>query len=208
MVISWITKVLSPLIARSVAFLDSSHMLWKELQDRYSEGDYFRYSDLLQAIHSLKQGVRSISDYFLHLQTLWQELEALRPIHQCICAVPCTCDLAKGVSKSHDNEYVICFLKGLTDTYDSVRRQILHSDPLPPIASVFAQIQQQERQESDNPFIDSKAQPTVLANSSKGQSSKGSGQAKGKTHSSSRGPSMKGKICEFCQRENHTVDVC
>jgi hypothetical protein len=163
MVMFGLMKAVTPQIARSIAFFDSSQKLWKELRDRYSKGDHYRVSDLLHAVHSIKLGERSVSNYFLHLQSLWQELDALRPIFQCTCPTLCTCDLARNVTRAHENEYVICFLKGLNDPYDFVRIQIMHSDPLPRIASIFAHIQPQERQDSINPFLDVKPQPSVAA---------------------------------------------
>jgi hypothetical protein len=65
MVTSWITKTVSAPIARSIAFFDTSQALWQELRDRYSKSDHFRYSDLLQAVHSIRQGDRDISEFFL-----------------------------------------------------------------------------------------------------------------------------------------------
>jgi hypothetical protein len=53
MVTSWITKTVSAQIARSIAFFDTSQALWQELHDCYSKSDHFRYSNLLQAVHSI-----------------------------------------------------------------------------------------------------------------------------------------------------------
>ncbi|XP_014499198.1 uncharacterized protein LOC106760249 [Vigna radiata var. radiata] len=58
MVLSWITKTLSPQIAESVIYVEDAKELWDELRERFSKGDYFKISDLLQDIHSIKQGER------------------------------------------------------------------------------------------------------------------------------------------------------
>jgi hypothetical protein len=122
MVTSWLSRSVSPKIASSIAFFDTAKDLWQDLKDRYSKGDFFRLSDLLQAVHSIKQGDRDISQYFIHLKVLWQELEALCPVLQCICVTKCSCPLATGIRSQRDAEYVCCFLKGLNDPYDTVRR--------------------------------------------------------------------------------------
>ncbi|BAT79878.1 hypothetical protein VIGAN_02281900, partial [Vigna angularis var. angularis] len=54
MVLSWIIKTLSTQIAESVLYVDTAQDLWEELKDRFSKGDYFKISDLLQDIHSIK----------------------------------------------------------------------------------------------------------------------------------------------------------
>ncbi|XP_047149794.1 uncharacterized protein LOC124821891 [Vigna umbellata] len=80
MVLSWIIKTLSPQIVESVIYVEEAKELWDELKERFSKGDYFKIFDLLQDIHSIKQGERSVSQFFTDLKILWEELEFLRPI--------------------------------------------------------------------------------------------------------------------------------
>jgi len=61
MILSWIMRTLAPDIAESVMYIDSAKELWEELRERFSQGDYFQISDLLQEVHSIRQGDRSIS---------------------------------------------------------------------------------------------------------------------------------------------------
>ncbi|MCI36484.1 hypothetical protein A2U01_0057707, partial [Trifolium medium] len=91
MVVSWINRTLSPQIASSVVYIDHAKTLWDDLKDRFTKGNYFRFSDLLQEVHSIKQGEKSISDYYTALKSLWDDLEDLRPIEDCSCPVKCTC---------------------------------------------------------------------------------------------------------------------
>lgn len=53
------------------------------------------------------------------------------------------------MSVQRDNEYVICFLKGLNDSYNTVKTQILLMDPLPSLTKTFGLVTQQERKTSD-----------------------------------------------------------
>lgn len=48
------------------------------------------------------------------------------------------------MSVQRDNEYVICFLKGLNDSYNTVKTQILLMDPLPSLTKTFGLVTQQE----------------------------------------------------------------
>jgi len=54
--------------------------------------------------------------------------------------------LSRTSIKYKEIEHVICFLKGLNDTYNTVRTQILLMEPLPSINMVFSLIMQQEKQ--------------------------------------------------------------
>jgi len=54
MVVSWITRSLSPHISQSTIYIDNSKKLWNELKERFTKRNYFRISDLLQEIHSVK----------------------------------------------------------------------------------------------------------------------------------------------------------
>ncbi|XP_019455050.1 PREDICTED: uncharacterized protein LOC109356169 [Lupinus angustifolius] len=146
MIVSWINRSLSPQIAQSAMYIDGAQELWQDLKDRFSKGDYFRTSDLLQEIHSIRQGDRNISTYFIDLKTIWEELDALRPLIPCICDVKCTCESMKSTNHYRESEYVICFLKGLNDQFGTIKAQFLLMEPLPTINKAFSLVIQQERQ--------------------------------------------------------------
>ncbi|BAT78701.1 hypothetical protein VIGAN_02141900, partial [Vigna angularis var. angularis] len=42
MILSWITKTLSPQIAESVIYVEEAKELWDELKERFSKGDHFK----------------------------------------------------------------------------------------------------------------------------------------------------------------------
>ncbi|XP_019438993.1 PREDICTED: uncharacterized protein LOC109344695 [Lupinus angustifolius] len=146
MVISWITRSLNAQIAQSTVYIESAEELWKDLKERFSKGDYFRISDLLQELHSIKQGDRDLSHYFTDLKIVWEDLEALRPLPSCVCAIKYKCSMLKIIREQRESEYVICFLKGLNEEFSTTRSQILLLEPLPTINKVFSLLQQQESQ--------------------------------------------------------------
>lgn len=117
---------------------------WLDLQDRFKKSNYFRMSNLLQEIHSIRQGDCTLTQYFTDLKILWDELENLKPTPSCTCAVVCTCAMSTAVKQFKDVEYVICFLKGLNECYSNVRSTILTMDPLPTINKAYAMVSQQE----------------------------------------------------------------
>lgn len=107
-VVSWITRTLSPNIAQSTISIDNARDLWLNLQDRYSKGNHFWISNLLQELHSMKQDDRTLSKYFTDMKKVWDELEHLKPTPSCSCTVPCTYALSSAAKQFKDTKYVIC----------------------------------------------------------------------------------------------------
>ncbi|KAJ9176679.1 hypothetical protein P3X46_011965 [Hevea brasiliensis] len=115
MVLSWITHSLSHSIAQSILWIDTTVEVWKDLQDRFSQGDIFYIFDLQEEIYAFKQGDVSVIDYFTQLKILWDELENFRPIPQCSCPTHYSCGALTTVKTYRHNDYVIRFLKGPND---------------------------------------------------------------------------------------------
>ncbi|XP_073219599.1 uncharacterized protein [Cicer arietinum] len=203
MVISWITKTLSPHISQSTICIDSASELWADLHDRFTQGNHFRFSDLLRDLHSIKQGERSLSSNFTDLKFLWDELEDLRPTPSCACPIPCSCKLNTTVRDFKHQEYISCFLKGLNENYNNVRTQILFMDPLPSISKVYSLVVQQDLvpNSTHNPPDTSVAFNINAPNNS----NQGSGQS---YHGRGRGQPRPSMFCTHCHKNNHTVDTC
>nr|KYP65704.1 Retrovirus-related Pol polyprotein from transposon TNT 1-94 [Cajanus cajan] len=211
MILSWITKFVSEQIAQSVIYINNAQRLWEDLKEIFSKGDYFRFSDLLQEIHSINQADRTISSYFTELKILWEELESLRPTPTCTCDVRCSCDLSTKVKDYKDIEYVICFLKGLNDQYNTVKSQILIMDPLPVINKVFSLVLQQERQQNTPNLADSRifSLNTQSGGNWRSPSNGRGGSSRGRGRTGGRGSfTNAGKVCTICGKENHTIDSC
>ncbi|GAU20316.1 hypothetical protein TSUD_337970 [Trifolium subterraneum] len=232
MLMSWLINSVEPEIARSVLWMDNASEIWKELRDRFYQGDVFRISDIQEEICTLKQGDLSVSAYYTKLKMLWQELENFRPIPQCDCLV--TCKAIDTIRKYNDGDQVIRFLKGLNDQYYAVRSQIMLMDPLPDICKVYSLLVQQERQnvipidESklfavSNPQYQHNNSHFHQGNSSQGRDNNGNyqhgGYSQGRGNYSSRGRGNRGgrttggrgrgnKVCTFCGMTNHIVDNC
>lgn len=77
-------------IAKGVIYVEDAKELWNKLKKKkLSKRDCFKISNLLQDIHSIKQGERNVSQFFTNLKILWKELESFRPIPCCTCDVLC-----------------------------------------------------------------------------------------------------------------------
>ncbi|KAK4273707.1 hypothetical protein QN277_017049 [Acacia crassicarpa] len=196
MVISWLTRSISPSLAQSILWLDRASDVWDDLQARFSQNDAFRLADLQEDIQNLRQGDLCVNDYFTKLKILWDEFLIYRPIISCSCSPKCSCGVLDLYKKHLEQDYVIRFLKGLSDRFSSVKSQIMLIDPLPTINRVFALVQQQER-ELGFPI----ANATTLLSKSNTQRYSGSGLPKPNSLVSN-------KQCAYCGKYKHTEATC
>lgn len=120
MVLSWIMRSLSLVIAQSSVSFDYAKDLWKDLHDRFGQGDLVIISDLQDEIFMLK-GVSSVTEYFTKAKILWDELLNLRPTEN----GDCKC------KRYQEEDRVTRFLKGLNEPFDIVKTQILMMESLP-----------------------------------------------------------------------------
>ncbi|KAK9089310.1 hypothetical protein Scep_028392 [Stephania cephalantha] len=118
----------------------TSHELWKDLEERFSQGnDPQIYQLKTEMMNTLQQGM-TVSAYYTKLKGIWEELNIYSQIP------PCTCGLAKVLVGEREKEKVHRFLMGLNEKYKIVRSQILNTEPLPSLCRVYAQVAQEERQ--------------------------------------------------------------
>jgi len=114
-------------------------------------------------------------------------------------------------------EYVICFLKGLNDSYTTLKTQILLLEPLPNMNKVYSLNMQQERQ--NNGAAGTSSESKILLNTSErhfksqeqnGWKGQGRGSSSGpRSHGRGRGRNPNyGKQCSYCHKMNHTVEEC
>ena len=89
---SWILNSVSPQIAQTIVFHESAIDVWIELQERFSKVDRIRVASLRSSINNLKQGDKSVLDYFIEMKSLWEELNSHRPMPMCTCPYPCRCE--------------------------------------------------------------------------------------------------------------------
>lgn len=186
MVVSWMVHSVSPSIRQSILWMDDARDIWKDLKSRYSQGDLLRISELQQDMASIRQGDKTIIDYFTRLRIIWDELESYQPDPFCTCNPKCTCDALVSVVERKKQDQVIQFLRGLNDQFSTIKSNVLMMDPLPDIARVFSYAVQQERQINSNDMIGNNSMINAASTSS----------------------SNSGLSFTYCGKDNHTVDRC
>nr|KYP40996.1 hypothetical protein KK1_037645 [Cajanus cajan] len=117
LVLSWLIHLVSLEIAHNIIYIDTAFDAWKELKQRFSQGDHVRISQLLTDIHSLKQGDSSVTTYFTKYKILWEEYCNFRPLTPCDSN---SCKTHKTIKEYRDNDSILCFLQGLNDNYSTV----------------------------------------------------------------------------------------
>ena len=120
-------------IAQTIVFDDTAISAWEDLKERFAKVNRVRISSLRSTINNLKQGTKSVLEYFLELRTLWDELNSHRPIPTCTCVHTCRVDSIRNAKQYRAEDQIMQFLTGLNESFSVVKSQILLMDPLPPI---------------------------------------------------------------------------
>lgn len=113
LVIGWIRNSLSLSIAQSVMYIETASDVWRDLVSKFSQHDVFRMAEVQEEIAFLKQGNKTITEFFTQLRTLWNELAILRPAP--IVQQDCVCGGISMMRYYENLEQVIRFLRGLND---------------------------------------------------------------------------------------------
>ena len=214
MVLAWIHRSISDSIARSILWIENAVDVWKNLKIRFSHGDIFRISDIQEDLYKLRQGNLDVSNYFTQMKVLWDELEAYRPITACSCAIPCSCGALASIRTYREQDYVIRFLKGLSEKFMQSKTQIMMMQPLPDIEKAFSLVIQQERELNSSQSVISNSNmseesTTLHINSSSGNNSNKNSNTYFKGKNGGNGVSKgHSRVCTHCGRTNHTVETC
>jgi len=196
---SWIINSVSPQIAQTLVFHETAIEAWLDLKECFAKADRIRIATLRSTVNNLKQGSKSVLEYFTEMRTLWEELNSHRPMPHCTCPHPCRWAAMREARNFSIEDQIIQFLTGLNDKFAVVKTQVLMMDPLPSINIVYAFIQEQSNNNSVASLVDEQIS-LVNAPDSRNRS-----QGRGIGYSSGPKPPRQ---CSFCGRSNHTVDYC
>lgn len=197
---SWIMNSVAETIGQSIVFLENAIDVWKELKERFSQGDLIRISDLQTEIYALKQGSLTVTEFFTELKVLWEELESYMPMPVCGCRVRCSCLTGMTAAQHYHNlSKTIGFLTGLNENFSMVKSQILLMDPLPNLNRIFSMVIQHERQY----VVNDEAKILVSNTDYKKPQSRGRG-----GYCSNNGGKNSGKVCSHCGKTGHTIETC
>lgn len=73
MVLAWIQRSVNTNILTSIMFFDKGNDAWKDLKDKFDQGDIFKIANLLEDLCKVTQGPRDIFDCFTKFKALWDE---------------------------------------------------------------------------------------------------------------------------------------
>lgn len=143
---------------------------------------------------------------------MWDELDNLRPMPRCKCAIQCSCRALSPVQDQREQDYVIRFLKGLNEQYAHVRSQIMMINPLPDIGKAFSMALQQERQMNSplpaNDTMALAANSINFGNGPRGRFQNNNGRGRGRNNNNGGRGQGGNKYFTQCKMTDHTVDTC
>ncbi|XP_062113276.1 uncharacterized protein LOC133824416 [Humulus lupulus] len=204
-VISWILNFVSKEISASIIYDESAAKIWNDLKARFQQKNGPHIFNLGRDLMNLRQELQSVSQYYTHLKTLWEELSNYRPF--CTCNM-CTYGGVKALQEHHNMEYIMSFLMGLKYSYSQVRGNILLMDPLPSLSRVFNLVTQEENQRGDEmatPHIETSSNPSMVFAFSGANSST----SKTNSRSTKSFPPRKNRLlCTHCNVHGHTIEKC
>lgn len=78
-------------------FVNESHLLWKELNERYGQTTAPRMFELHKSLTSTQQNDDSIAEYYGKLKSAWDQLQLLEGFPECSCGVMnnCRCEFLR-----------------------------------------------------------------------------------------------------------------
>lgn len=139
MVMSWLVNSMAPSISKIYLFMATAKDIWDSVREMYSDTeDSSQIFEIKTKLWKAKQGERSVTEYYMEMSSLWQELD-LSMDEQWDCP-------SDGVryKKRVENERLYEFLAGLDRQLDDVRGRILSRRPLPSTRDTFADVRREE----------------------------------------------------------------
>ncbi|XP_054821301.1 uncharacterized protein LOC129320121 [Prosopis cineraria] len=192
LVASWLVNSMTPQIRRSFMFLPTARDIWDAVKESYSDGeDGARIYDLKTRSWQIKQGERDLTEFWLELVSVWQEIDLNIETEW-----SCPSDAAR-YKRLIEDERVFQFLAGLHQSLDDVRSRILARSPLPSTRDAFAEVRREaSRRKVMLPGISSTLPSSEVSALVSRQSDQGQKESRGKV------------VCEHCRKTGHSKDKC
>ncbi|XP_021843649.2 uncharacterized protein [Spinacia oleracea] len=210
MVIGWILASMKPEIAENFNLVNSSEILWTEVEESYGQSNGPQIYQLKKELDGLRQQNLTVLLYYNKMKKLWDKLKELRSFPECNCGAlnSCTCNFLKRLSDFESEEKVMQLLLGLNSGFDNTITNVLSTDPIPTVNRTFSILQQVEKQKEISGLADMTTEVSALA----AQKFQRSGQ---KFHSNfltggkrDWKKEKQGRLCDYCKAKSHTRDQC
>ena len=138
MVILWMINSMHMDVSSNIMYCETIRDMWIEPQNVFSQGNGPKIYNLQTEISQIRQNQMSIIEFYTKFKRLWDQLLNYEPM------LECSYGAMKTLSNSHNKAYVMRFLMGLNESFDTVRSQILMMDPFPSMSKVYSLILQEE----------------------------------------------------------------
>nr|XP_023919946.1 uncharacterized protein LOC112031483 [Quercus suber] len=194
MVLSWLINLMHFDVSSGIMYCETAREMWLELQHVFSQGNGPKIYNLQQEISQITQSQLSVTKYYSKFKKLWDQLLHYEPL------LACTCGAMKILSIAHEKSYVMRFLMGLNENFETVRSHILMLEPFSSMSKVYALILQEEAHKGidhghGTAFIPKPDSVAMYVNT------------KGNSSSKAR-PKKERPLCTHCNMLGHTVDKC
>ncbi|KAK9678247.1 hypothetical protein RND81_11G198700 [Saponaria officinalis] len=208
MVKCWILNSMVSGIKEGFMSAKSTKQLWNEILERYGQSNGPQLYQLKKELRNLSQDNLTVAAYFTKMKKFWDDIEEIEGFPECSCGVMenCTCNILKKILDSSSKEKVLTFLMGLNDTYDTLRTQILSTEPMPTINKVYSFVQQIESQKMISNVINITQDASALVVNKYGVYSPGASQWNSVKRENKR--SRDDRWCSMCKKAGHTRDTC
>ncbi|XP_047959389.1 uncharacterized protein LOC125204717 [Salvia hispanica] len=135
----WIILHMNPsLVNLGVAQYPTAKHLWDGLATMYgSDSDSYRMYELYRDAYSIKQNGGSLDSIWNRFQEIWFEMDCRKPN-------PMTCSECRNQFHEYvQTERLFQFLMAIDDRFESVRRKVLLTDPLPSLTTAYAMVRRE-----------------------------------------------------------------
>ncbi|XP_076945941.1 uncharacterized protein LOC143617191 [Bidens hawaiensis] len=126
MIKGWLTTAMEKNIRNSVKYASTASEIWSDLDKRFGKESAPRAYEIKQKIASTRQAGNSVSAYFTHLRSLWDE--------------------AQSIFEHREKEHLYEFLMGLDNEFTVIRTQILATKPTPSLTAAYHMVHDDEKQ--------------------------------------------------------------
>ena len=201
MVTAWLVNSMKPVIGRTYLFLLTARDVWDVVRETYSDAENTsQIFEIKTKLWQMKQGEREVTDYYMEMLNLWQELDLSFDEEW-----ECTNDSVR-YRRKLENERVFEFLAGLNRDLDEVRGRLLSRRPLPSTRECFAEVRREEARKKvmmKEPALGGPEASALLTKGSQNQT----GQTRGNPNGPGPNQPKKRPWCEHCHKHGHTKDI-
>ncbi|XP_071689244.1 uncharacterized protein [Rutidosis leptorrhynchoides] len=137
-VFSWLIQNIEPNLASNLTTFAIAKLLWDALATTYSSGvDKLQTYDLYVKTTEIKQGNSNLEELWIRMQGIWGDLETRDPN-----PMENASDITK-YNKIRVEQKLFQFLKALDQKYDTIKRELLRSNPLPTTEEAYAAVRKE-----------------------------------------------------------------